>query len=299
MHENKMNNLMDYKNNNDLIENMEEKYNDYKIRIKRINGYIYRGDYHMNNVLSLIPRFYGTKESASKYILKGSYLKRYTTMRELILLNMSNDNENTNKDMIIFFKNMAKQYLEFSLDIKIASILSQICFGLVSKVFDMMELSLKDVSEYLMKNTIEFTEVRMFFELVYSLLKRESVPSRCSIRIFDKLLMKILSKILKPLKIDGIFYVQPRDLSPDGPKKLCEIANKYFKENTCVPTEIVIFDSSNNLGAVEFWKKTNNNLIYIPKKDKYNRHVKANYGKMSINDLYTLSNMYKNNKNET
>ena len=278
----------DYKENLDLTRDIENKYLDQIIRIKRINGYIYRGDTHRSNVLSLIPRFYGTKESASKYIHNGEYLKRYTTMRELILLNISNDDDTVNKHILIFFKNLITEMPQFDLDIKMCIILLQICFGLISGAYDNMGLSVREVSEYFLKDGIDFSDIRIFFEFIHSMLKGEAIPSRCSIKVFDKLLMRTLKKILKPLKIDGIFYIQPeKDINEK--KLLCETANKYYKENTCVPTEIVIFDSANDLGGVEFWKKTKHSFVYISKKDNYNKHIKNNYSRLSLNDLYTLS----------
>jgi hypothetical protein len=150
-----------------------------------------------------------------------------------------------------------------------------------------MGLSVHEIAGYFLKEGIDFTDVRIFFGFITSLLKNESIPSRCSIRVFDKLLMRILRKVLKSIKVDGIFYIQPEKNTNKA--LLCEIANKHFNENTCVPTEIVIFDSANDLGGVEFWKKTKKSFVYIPKKDNYNKHIKNNYSRISLNDLYSLS----------
>lgn len=101
-------NNMDYVNylkNKDFESNIEVNYMNYNLRVKKIYGHLYRGDIHKNIVLSTKPKFYGSLESSSEYVgTENNVIKRYTTMKQLNILDLSNT-ENNFINIMNFFEN--------------------------------------------------------------------------------------------------------------------------------------------------------------------------------------------------
>lgn len=282
--------MQDYRHNSDLKDNLDSNYLGKMIRVKKIKGYIYRGDTHTNLVVSLKPKFYGTYESATEYIKNGNYLKRYTTIKELTLLDISNDNniENT----INFFKNL--KYDENELIIKMSIIMLQILFGQIEINTKVDKMGLTDdlISDYFLKNNISNENIKIFLKIINDVIVKDNIsPSRCSIRSLDQLLMMNLKILLSSFKIDGIFYVYK--MKYNNKTSLCRIVNKYYNGNTCVPSEICIFNPSEVLGGVIIWKKINDNYITISRQNKYSRYIKKNYNRLSLNDLLSITNTKK------
>lgn len=281
--------VINYKHNSLLSKDVETEYFGLNIITKIINGYIYRGDEHNALVLSKSPKFYGTKESAMEYIVDGEYLKRYRTIGKIRLLNIT-AGQNT-ENIINLFKNylIGHNLLKhLQIDIKISYIIIQAMFGLSKDgTIDKAGLADDDIIKYFKKQKIIDANTKIFMKIINNIIKR-TIPSRCSIRPIDQLLMMNLRDILSFMKIDGIYYI---NTNTTGKNLLCKTIDKYYGENadTCTPTEICIFDPANKLGGVVMWKKTHNNLILIDKKSKYSRYIKNNYNRLSINDLYTLT----------
>ncbi len=90
------------------------------------------------------------------------------------------------------------------------------------------------------------------------------------------------------MNIDGIYYIN-NNIKDNN--LLCKSVNRFYGKsaNTCTPTEVCIFDPANKLGGVIMWQKTNNKLIPLNKNNKYNRYVRHNYNRLSLNDLYKMS----------
>ena len=63
----------------------------YNLKLSLINGYIYRGDTHKNTLIVKNPKFFGSYYASSHYISESeSYIKKFSTTKELKLLNHSN-----------------------------------------------------------------------------------------------------------------------------------------------------------------------------------------------------------------
>lgn len=262
-------NMIDVKTDKDLTADNIDEYNGYNIRIKKLNGYIYRGDYHKNIVLPVIPRFYGTEESAAKYMHNNEYLKKYSTSRELILINLTNDSTENNKTTIAFFRQLLKEFPKDELRIKMTIIMLQLFFGIMYEAFDDCGLSESIIKHYLKQRHVELGNISVFFVIVKLLKQQKIIPSRCSIKIFDEILMNNLKQILSRINIDGVFFVA----IPHTTKEVrsCLLANFYFRRETCVPTEIIIFEPIKNFNKVEIWKWTKKGFVFINKKiNKYN-----------------------------
>jgi len=280
-----------YKYNSLLNKDEKTEYFGQHIITKIIDGYIYRGDEHTTLVLSKSPKFYGTKESAMEYIVNGNYLKRYKTMKKLTLLNISAGNNV--KNIIDFFMNFLLKHQKLQkmlLDVKISFIIIQALFGIVeNNRIHKLDLNDNDITNYFKTKKISDVTTKLFLKIINHIIKK-TVPSRCSIRSIDKLLMNNLMNILLFMKIDGVYYIN----TATGGNLLCKEVNKYYKKNveSCVPTEICIFNPGNNLGGVVMWKKTNSGLVFIDKVNKYNKYIKNNYNRLSLSDLHYLSRQY-------
>lgn len=281
--------ITDYTHNLLLNKDTESEFFGQKIITKIINGYIYRGDEHTNLVLSKSPKFYGTKESALEYTENRKYLKRYKTITPLRLLNLSP--ENNIENIHNFFKNFLIDHptlLNKQLDIKISFIVLQVMFGLINNnKVDKVGMAQEDIIKYFKNKNISDSNSRIFLFIINRLLKRK-IPSRCSIRSIDKMLMINLKNILAFMNIDGIYYIN-NDVKDNN--LLCKFVNIFYGKgaDTCTPTEICIFDPANKLGGVIMWQKTNNKLIPLNKNNKYNRYIRHNYNRLSLNDLYKMS----------
>lgn len=295
--------MTDYKYDYQLDDDINKNYMNYGITTCLVNGYIYRGDDHKNIVLSGSPKFYGTHNSASLYVKNDEYLKRYSTVKSLRLLKLTNDATNT-KSILNFFTNVVLQKETRKTDIKISIILIQILFGIVDKKLEKMDLSSDIISTYLKSNGISDTIVELFIKVVEDLENENSmtIPSRCSIRPLDKLLMKLLKKYLEEYEIDGTYYF-PSDSYQDpkikeSPDLLCNKIDNNCENcgSTCVPSEICIFNPSVSLGGVIIWKKVDGMLRRAFFHKKFKGYIRKNYDKLSIMDIYLLSKLYQNKK---
>lgn len=278
--------LFDLLKDSDLDNNIDNNYLGKNLRVKKIMGYIYRGDTHDAQVLSLNPKFYGSRESAEKYTRVNEYLKRYTTMKELTLLDLSNTKENIS-NIIAFFNNIIKTH--GTINNKMSLLLLQMLFGLVHNVFIHTDLTKDEIKDYLEQREISRGNMIYFFEIKNKLLASGSplIPSRCSIRPFDQILMINLKNILKPFNIDGIFYLNKDNY--DDKNNLCRKLTKYYNANLCVPSEICVFNPADNLGGVIFWKRTKTGFVNIKKHEKYKKQIRDGYHGMSLAKLYSMS----------
>lgn len=290
---------MEYKDylKDENLNDVAIEYKPYNLRINKLYGYIYRGDTHKNIVMSSEPRFYGSLESSVEYLLKdGDIMKRYTTMKKLTILDLSNIDNNF-KNIMRFFeekfiseKSNRYETEEIILEKKIMVILLQVCFGIIlNHKLNLYGIEKSQLVNYFDQKGIDRTdaEVVFFIKEIFS-MENSTVPSRLSVRTYDKLLMKLLRKYLKKYNIDGIMYIEP--IVDDSNKLLCVRFNKFLKSNAsmCTPTEVCIFEPSKNLGAIKMWELKKNELIEI--KHSFKRHIKKKYNKMSIYNLYRYMN---------
>lgn len=290
----------DYISNDQLLGDEENTYLGYNIKTKIIYGYIYRGDLHDNIMLSSKPKFYGPRQSAEKYIAESTFLKRYTTVKKIRLLNFSNHFGDTqNENILNFFRNYVLKNTKPSeiVDVKIIIIMMQALFGIVvNGEIDTQNLSNNDIISYLKKNNFIEFHVNLFMKIINVIIK-QSIPSRCSVRQFDKFFMIKLRNVLIPFEIEGIYYVKNKKL-PNVvghiEKELCSfVNNEYIKKvNTCVPTEMCIFYPKKVLGGVKIWKRTGKKFIEFKIKKKFNKYIRKNYNRLSIDDLEYMGKMY-------
>lgn len=293
--------MTDYKYDYQLNENMNNNYLDQKVKTNIISGYIYRGDSHRNIVLVNSPRFYGTYTSASMYVEEDHYLKRYTTMKNLRLLNLSNDDKDDVRNLLKFFTTFVLDKSPNKVDVAIIIVLLQVLFGLIDGKLNKVSLSDKAITDFLVKHKIENLTIELFIKIVDDLASgdTDTIPSRCSIRPLDKLLMVLMRDTLTPYDIDGTFYFQKSvyDTKLKSPNLLCnKVDENYDGGTTCVPSEICIFNPSESLGGVIFWKKLSGRFRRAFAHKKYKGYIKKNYDRLSIMDLYLLSKLYKNKK---
>lgn len=304
-------NIINYREDSQLLENLSESYiiqeqeqqKQVNLQTILINGYIYRGDNHKNFVLTNSPKFYGTYETSLMYTPDGDYLKRYTTLKSLRLLNLSNDNKNTTT-ILKFLKEtvlMNTTDNDSIMKIKMTIILVQVLFGMIVYTLDKMQLSDEDISDFLEKQKISGLTTALFLKVVNDLQSKYSstIPSRCSMRPLDKLLMKLFREILVQYEIDGTFYVQGPEFEKQKKIEnlLCNKVDKNYEYGTtCVPSEICIFNPDSVLGSIKFWKKVDGQLIKVNIKKKLKSYVKHNYNTLSTIDIYLLSKLYQNKK---
>lgn len=294
---------MEYKNfltNKDLEENIEVHHDLHNLRIKKLFGYIYRGDLHNNFVLSIDPKFYGSLESASEYLLtEGNIMKRYTTIRQLNILDLS-DVDNNFSNIMKFFENefiyvsSEENKIEKNLlEKKIMVILLQICFGImIDNKLRMYNTNHEEITKYLNDKKISDSDIKLLFfvEKIFSKqsdVQTDTIGSRFGMRIFDKLLMKLLKCHLTKYKIDGVLYIEKQNI--DKSKTLCNRFNKLLKlsASMCPPSEICIFNPSIVLGGIQMWIIKNNKMVRI--KHKFKKSIRRKYKRMSTYDLYLES----------
>lgn len=292
--------MTDYRYDYQLDDEINNDYMDYGITTCVINGFIYRGDDHKNIVLSSSPKFYGTYKSALIYTNDGDYFKRYTTMGSLRLLKLYNDNKNT-ISVLKFFNDVVLKNSTNKTDIKIAMILLQVLFGMINGSLDKFDLDDNKITTFLKSNGISDPTIILLIKIVNDLESPNTttIPSRCSMRPLDKLLMKLLKKHLQPYSIDGTYYFQlpSYEQIKDLPELLCNKVNKNYEHGTtCVPSEICIFTPSTSLGGIIFWKKINGQLKRIFFHKKFKGYIEKNYNRLSTMDLYLLSKLYENKK---
>lgn len=295
--DNKNKEYTNYLKNEDFEKDAKVGYMGYPIRIKELYGYIYRGDMHKNIVLSLEPKFYGSLESSSEYMTgNDNFMKRYTTMKKLTILDLTSV-DNNHKNVLDFFENefVSNERDKDSIEKIIMVYLLQLCYGIIiNGVLNMFNLPYTTYINYFRENGIsdDNIKVAMIVGKMYE-TNKDLIPSRFGVRPFDKLLVKLLKKYLLRFKIDGILYVEK--VSKDNKNLVCNQLNQLYGSTTCAPTEICIFNPHLDLGAVQIWKLENGKFIKI--KHHFKRNIKKNYKRMSIYDLYKTSILNKKKKN--
>lgn len=299
---------MEHKNfltNKNLEEDIVKRQDMYNLRIKKLFGYIYRGDLHKNIVLSINPKFYGSLESASEYLLKeGNIMKRYTTIRQLNILDLSNIDDNFQniikffEDEFIYANTEGNRSDAELLEKKIMMILLQICFGvMINNKLRMYDTNHDEIKNYLNSRDIADSDIEILFFIEQIFSEQSDKPtntvgSRFGVRIFDSLLMKLLRNHLAKYKIDGVLYIEKQNI--DKSKTLCDKFGKLLNSlaTMCPPSEICIFNPSIVLGGVQMWKIVNNKMVKI--NHKFKKSMRRKYKRMSMYDLYMESLKYEN-----
>lgn len=292
--------MTDYRYDYQLDDEINKNFLELGITTCLINGYVYRGDNHKNVVLSGSPKFYGTYTSASQYVEENDYFKRYSTMKTLRLLKLTNDKNNC-KAVLNFFINVILENETKKTDTKIAIILLQVLFGIIEEKLNKFDLTNDVITKYFLANGIDDKTIKLLLIIIDDLKSSntETIPSRCSMRPLDKFLMKTLKKLLVEYEIDGTYYFQLPSYNEikDLPNLLCNKVNSSYEfGSTCVPSEICIFNPSVSLGGVIFWKKVEGKLKRVRFYKNFKGYVKKNYSRLSIMDFYLLSKLYKNTK---
>lgn len=287
-----------YKDDDTLIKNIQVGHMGYKLRIKKMYGYVYRGDVHQNIVLSLDPKFYGSLESASKYMTgNNNFMKRYTTMKKLNILDFSNVDDNFTNLLDFFENEFVKESTESTdsnssnpnnlVEMKIMVYLVQLCYGIIiDKKIRKYGMDDDTILKYLKYRGISDGNVSVseIIDVIYT--KYPTIElSRFGVRQFDKLVVKLLRKYLKKFNIDGVLYIEPSN--PNKENLLCTKVNILYGSTTCPPSEVCIFNPHTDLGAVEIWKMKDNKLIYL--KHYFKRNIRNRYKKLSLYDLYRIS----------
>lgn len=288
--------MTNYEYDYQLDDNINENFMELGITTCLINGFIYRGDNHNNIVLSYSPKFYGTYNSALKYVEENEYFKRYSTIKTLRLLKITNDEKNSKKILNFFINTLLEKETD-KIQIKIAIVLLQVLFGVVLKKINTLDLTENLIKQYLLSQNINNKIIDLFLKIVEDLGSNQSdtIPSRCSIRQLDKLFMKILKNILYKYNIDGTYYFQLPSYNDikNSPNLLCNKVNdSYESGSTCVPSEICVFNPGFHLGGVKFWKKINGRLKRIRFYKRFRKNIKKNYNKLSLNDLHLLTKIH-------
>jgi len=283
---------INYLTDDEFSKGFNTEFNNYTIRTKKIYGYIYRGDIHKNIVLGKEPKFYGSFKSSNEYLVlnENNYIKRYTTIKELTLLDVSNIDNNHENLLNFFEKEFIKLNSENYIEKIVMIYLLQLCYGIIlNNKIKSYDLKYSVFIDYFKKNGITDDNIKTSF-IVSKMYENDKtiLPSRFGLRPFDKLLVKLLKKYLYSFKIDGILYIKNEKI--DDKNLLC---NK-FSETLCAPTEICIFHPNLDLGGIEIWKVVNGKLIKI--KHNFKRNIKKYYKKMSVYDLYreSIKNKYEN-----
>lgn len=253
----------------DIMNNLVDvKFLDNILNMLSLNGYIYRGDSHNATVLNKHPRFFGSRDSALKYIYSSDnfFLKRYKTVGTLQILNLTPTHDN-----IINIKNLfdrikttyiAKKQNTTELDV--TYVLVQLIFGLIDdniSKLNMNNLTMRDIVRYLQNVRRKYNITSVVFDIFYkdimnlinyksmgNVRQMDILPSRISIKSLDKMVVANLSRILSPLGIHGLLYIRSADYNnvKDGKILMCKLIDRIHFDNgktgrTCVPTEICIF----------------------------------------------------------
>lgn len=286
---------MDYRIEDDIkSEIIQEnicKDNKINIEVVYLDGYIYRGDPHNNLILSTVPRFYGTQESAQKYF--NSYVKKYHTKRKLKLLYVGSSNEN--KRMLLdMIKCMIKNNNDDDKDVlESMYIVIQVIYGVIIDKFsniDTLGLSDDEISEkldkscktldYMYDESIEYIE--MLLDMIEYYKTRDDIkPSRVGIRYLDKLLMEMLMKIFTKYDYDGIYLNNGKMTETH----LCyHVNNEYYNKKitntlTCIPSEMTIWNPQRDLDIVEMKKYENGKVIkqdieYLKRMENYKKKLR-------------------------
>lgn len=302
---------------------------DTQLKVFKMSNYIFRGDTHTNPVLSDDPKFYGTLTSAFNYA--KPYLKIYQPTKELKLLSLNFTAANVVrianmfKDLIGFYK-----YHNEPGHVKVLQILYiflQINFGLIvppeghlSPYFCALN-KMGFTSEEIRDEITLYSGHKTCGDFVYLLLHacdtnqnirldsgeevnpRQLIGSRVSIRPMDQWIVSQL-KIYLPyfFGIDGIVF-DDSSMVQDVPF-VCKFATKYYKAETCVPTEVVIFSPSTSLTLLDILTKNLYNQVNRSANDGINQMlgllgvnlIGGNQGKYE-KLYYKYKNKYLNLKN--
>jgi len=200
------------------------------------------------------PKFFGSYYGASYYISdEKAYIKKFSTSNEILLLNVgykySNDINNffdsldTIKTVCEFYSDVKQQELLNIL--KYSKILINILFG-TSTIIDIDDgfvIFLKD-------NNVDDNTIKFIIFIIKINNSKKYEPSRISVRSIEKPLTLLLKYIFIPFKIDGLICNNMYNSN-----SICHVINKLYKNadsNTCVPTEICIFNPKNSLKFIKF-----------------------------------------------
>ena len=283
----------------------------YTLKVVILDGYIYRGDKQSQNIIRDIPTFYGDYNAAFAYVRNNEYLKTYITKVPLKLLCLNNT-----KDNIQLIRKFFKYLIDINdnLTIKIAYILLQIFYGLIDGSFDNIDLcnlELDTIGNYLLNYDKQIKRKRINKDLI-DLLKmiinkyktKNIIPSRVSISEYDFILASMLSDILKPYNIDGLWINNTllNNTLLNNENLLCRAINRdYYKSTsiklTCVPSDLCIFNAIKKIQLTKLEQLINNKLIniniqfntdrYINKNRNMYKHMYNKYKQKYLNTKHT------------
>ncbi len=258
---------------------------DTNLKLFNMYNYIFRGDDHSNPVLGPRPKFYGTLTSAFGYA--NPYLKIYQPVKQLKLLylNFTASNVlrifNMIQDMITFFTTNQRpndvQVLKF------VYIMLQVNFGLIvppqghaSPYFCAIN-KMGYTNEYIRDGITHYSGHDSAGQFVYNLIRacesnqnvtvdgqqissRQLIGSRVSIRPMDQWIMSQFANYLPYFfGIEGVVF-DDSSMAQNLPF-VCKYANGIYGGQTCVPTEIVIFNPDASLNAPVMIRKNQANQL--------------------------------------
>jgi hypothetical protein len=245
----------------------------YELYVVNIDGIIYRSDRHEGSLLRTEPAFFGDYEAAAKYLYDESYIKAYKTRSPVTLLSLDKKNIERIKR---FFKEYLINHDEHKDAVKVTYVMLQIFYGMIDGLFenlDLWGLSLDNIYEYFRnlrikkpKDRVYPEDFKLFSMMVNRYTKEDVLPSRCSIRKFDRILMNNLKRIFGRYGIGGIWYSKPVLSDAELPKRLCMRVNRdhYDKdkeEPSCVPSEIGIFNPADTLELMKMMQRIGKRLV--------------------------------------
>jgi hypothetical protein len=233
-----------------------------------IDGYIYRGDPHNFDMVRDKPTYYGDYQSALKYIKNNEYIKTFKTLNEINLLCLNNTPKNIRFIHLFFTEFLLQQPSEDKTFTIITFILLQVAYGFIfdsMKNLNLYGLSTNDIKDYLIKNINDIDVVDDFIDIITIYIKDDIIPSRCSLRKIDQLLMNNLNILFSPYNFQGIWFLSEETIKNN---ELCMVINRELFEIktsmlSCVGTELCIFNPNKYLKNVRLEKYTNNKLIHV------------------------------------
>jgi hypothetical protein len=266
-----------------------------------LNGTIYRSDKHTMTMLREKPTFFSDYQSTMSYMGKAYiYIKKYDTKEQLKLLSLNDDSENIDRISNFFTEYLPSVAKSESAkhDIIITYILLQLAYGLIkdnTKNINMCGVENSFIETYLKNNyKLEDNDWQDLNIILTDYMNRDLIPSRCSLRYIDKILMKCLNKIIPVYGFSGIWYDASNKTYTE--RMLCKIVNTelYNKDTnklTCVPSEICIFNPKKYLSYVELSEYNNDKLTIIPISFDNNRNIKSMQHKLA--EAQKQNNKYK------
>ena len=142
-----------------------------------------------------------------------------------------------------FYNDVDQQEIKKML--KYSNILVNILFG-TTEYIDAND----DFYLFLEKNNAENKTIKFIKFLINLINSKKYTPSRISIRSIENPLTNLLKYLLIPFKIDGLLCNNKYDIN-----SICHAINKLYKDdvaNTCVTTEICIFNPRESLKFIKF-----------------------------------------------